>query len=54
MTHAGFIQLFVTRRLFKTIIGDKETLIIHVASVITFNLFSDLLCNPTLNLYVAC
>ena len=35
----GFIRLLVTRRLFQTSIGEKETKNIYVDIIITLNLF---------------
>ena len=47
MTHAGFIQLFLNRHLFQNSTVEKETNIFYLASIITFSVFSDLLCKYT-------
>ena len=50
--YAGFVQLLVSRHLFQTRLGYKETDISYVASGIPFSVFLELPCNSTLYSYV--
>ena len=52
MTHAEFLQLLVNRRLYLTSIGDKEAQTFYISIIMSFNVFYELLWNPTLNSYV--
>ena len=52
MNHSGSKQLLVNCHLFQTSLVNKETRMFYVARIVKFSVYSELMYNPNLNLYV--